>query len=121
LVGKVVGQKPFSVYDTFFNAKVELMIYQIEVITLYKGKTKVLQLDVYSGTGDDDCGYNFSVGSEYIIYADYKIQYYGKGPKVNKFLYTTICTRTKLRDENELNEIQKWKKPCTSPSTEIPR
>lgn len=67
----------------------------------YKGKF-INEVIISTGQGKGDCGYNFEVGKDYLIYA------YGE---VND-LETNICTRTALLESNgDLEILNKIKKP----------
>jgi hypothetical protein len=85
------------------------MKYVFEISAIYKGKVTVNTLVVYSGFGDGDCGYEFRIGHDYIVYAKWN-----KSLKEAdlltplKFLETNICTRTRLFDDNEVAEIRKY-------------
>ena len=75
--------------------------------SIYKGKIKTKTVEIITGVGGGDCGYSFNIGQDYIIYSNYKTHYYKEGKKVQKYLYTNICTRTCKSNSNEINEINK--------------
>ena len=85
--------------------------YDLLVLDVYKGKFKNDTLTIYTGIGRGDCGFNFIVGSKYIVYArNYKVE----GRHIEQLhidqksaFYTTICRRTRLFDTTEIKEIEK--------------
>lgn len=78
----------------------------------YKGKIKTDTVEIITGVGDGDCGYNFEIGKNYVVYSNWKKKYFREGSKVSKFLYTDICTRTTELVKKEDTEIKKHKKLC---------
>jgi len=83
----------------------------IRVFNLFKGRINSDIISVYTGIGGGDCGYNFQLGKEYLIYADYKTRQFNFSNKIPKFLYTDICKRTCELNDNELKEISRYRKP----------
>lgn len=85
--------------------------YSVAIKSLFKGKVYSDTISLYSGIGGGDCGYPFNLGSDYIIYADYKKTLPFQNNKPNKrFFYTDICKRTCKVNENELKKISIYKK-----------
>ncbi|RBW68044.1 hypothetical protein [Bacillus taeanensis] len=72
-----------------------------EVLSTYKGVTEP-QVTLYTGMNSAACGFNFTVGEEYLVYAT------GDGR-----LQTTLCSRTaELAAANEdLKELGKGEEP----------
>lgn len=117
LLGKIIEKRPFSIYDSVFKTPFNMVVYKLEVKLSFKGKINAQVIDIYTGTGDDDCGFNFSLGTEYLVYGYFRTSYYGRKKTTDKYIYTSVCSRTKITNESELNEIRKYRKPCTAHST----
>lgn len=64
--------------------------YDVEIIDIYKGKVNDPTLKIITGIGKGDCGYIFKLNNNYIIYCKSKVV----GFSVNKYFYTSICSRT---------------------------
>ena len=76
---------------------------------MHKGKVKNKILTILTGPArGGDCGYRFEIGSSYTIFT-YTHPVIINGKTVNKFLTTSICTRTQKFEEKEYNEIVKVK------------
>jgi hypothetical protein len=74
---------------------------------MHKGKVKNKILTILTGPArGGDCGYRFEIGSSYTIFT-YTHPVIINGKTVNKFLTTSICTRTQKFEEKEYNEIVK--------------
>lgn len=102
LVGKVIAQR--EICDTILTGFViKSIVTSIAVEHLYKGALQQKNIEIISGVGQGDCGFNFEIGKDYVIYANYKKGISELGP--HKYLYTDICKRTKLKDEYEIAEI----------------
>jgi len=56
---------------------------RIKVASKWKG-VKSKEVVVYTGRGGGDCGYSFSVGGKYLVYAS----------RIEDRLFTNICQRT---------------------------
>jgi hypothetical protein len=86
--------------------------YKILVLEVYKGKVKGDTIIIMTGTGDQDWGFLFEIGKNYIIYAiserNYRKKWEKEGPCI--FVgdyYTDICSRTTLFNDKERSEILK--------------
>jgi hypothetical protein len=104
--GKVLDKKDFFVVDSFTGIKINMVRYYAIVNRVFKGRLKQSQIEVVTGVGNGDCGFNFEVNKSYIIYIDCKDKFYAKGQKVTKFLYTDICKKTRVMNDIELLEIK---------------
>jgi len=91
--------------------------YTVIVKNNYKGASKKDTVTIRTGFGGGDCGYKFSIGENYLIYADeeYKINYtnkkLGRSLKELKNIYrTSICKRTKelTLAKEEVKELIKY-------------
>jgi hypothetical protein len=60
------------------------------------------QFELVTGIGGGDCGFPFFVGKEYFVYGHWRNQLLNDGPKMRRFLWTDICTRTTDQIEGEL-------------------
>ncbi|WLR42564.1 hypothetical protein LC087_18060 [Bacillus carboniphilus] len=87
--GKVVDIKEKQGVNKFPSKSVLL-----EVSNTWKGVNQS-QIIITTGLSDSDCGFNFKVGQEYLVYA-HESDMYGE-----KTLITTSCNRT-----NDLNSSQ---------------
>ncbi len=107
--GKVLRVEAFDVPVTLFgpdsNHKVPFKRYTIQIQKMLKGKMLRRQIAVITGVGHGDCGFNFTEGKEYIIYATWRTQFLNDEPTVRRFLYTDICTRTTKDVEDEMKAI----------------
>lgn len=106
LTAKVLSKEIFSKNDhEITGLRQTYLKYKVKIIAVQKGKitSKILTI----ATSQGDCGYNFEKGKTYIIYAGYH-----KENKRDKFLYTSICTRTSqffLHEFNKLTTYCKYK------------
>lgn len=87
-----------------YSNKVSILISK-----MYKGELLGDTLIVYSGVGRGDCGFPFEVGETYIVYSVWKDKFYDNEyfPRIEEFLYTSICTRTRRVDITEINCLDK--------------
>jgi hypothetical protein len=85
-------------------------IYTVQIEKLYKGHYRRKTVEIVSGAGDEDCGFYFKQGEKYIIFARIFIGSSSKIGFPNKSFYTDECTRTKKYNENEVEEIKKYKR-----------
>ncbi len=108
--GKILTKNVFVLDDSILPKGLKLYQteYKILVAKVYKGKMRKDTISLITGIGKGDCGFEFKVGNDYIVYSNYKDKYFTLGKRVKKFLYTDICTRTKPFDENEHQEILKY-------------
>lgn len=111
--GKVIYKKIINLTDTLMPAvKIQKAEYQLQVSTVLKGKIKQDTVTIITGVGGGDCGFNFEIGKEYIVYSSFENKYYPQGNRVSKFLYTDICRRT--RSATDTAEIKALRKKCKS-------
>jgi len=112
--GKVISKKVIdtkSPTDKLMQGlKMYMAEYKLQVSTVFKGKIKQDTVTIITGVGGGDCGFNFEIGNEYIVYSSLKNKYYPQGNSVSKFLYTDICRRTRLATDTE--EIKALSKKC---------
>jgi hypothetical protein len=110
-IGKVIAKKVINTTDTLMPAIIiQKAEYKLQVSIIFKGKIKQDTIIVVTGLGGGDCGFNFEVGNEYIVYSSFENKYYPQGNTVNRFLYTDICRRTRLATDME--EIKALNKKC---------
>lgn len=86
--------------------------FTFKINELYKGKIKIDTIEIITGMGHGDCGYEFEIGKSYVVYASKRNKFYEEGAKVTTFLYTDICFRTTEQVEEERAKIEKYRKPC---------
>ena len=67
---------------------------------MIKGKPQQETFTIYTGMGNGDCGFGFSEGGRYIIYANLS---------ADKEYWTSICSRTQTFRKNELQQLEEWK------------
>jgi mevalonate kinase len=82
----------------------------VETTETLKGKKRKKEKIIYTGSGGGDCGFNFKEGEEYLIYA-FKDSWGTKelresNRKYKNALYTDTCTRTKIIDKKEIENIR---------------
>jgi TonB family protein len=117
LVGTIFDREEIKIYDTLSPNR---SIYRIEmkyamsIEAIYKGKHISDTTFIFTGSGGGDCGFNFKLGSKYIVYAlKHKVERRYNGQlhiDQKSAFYTTICKRTKLFDTTEIKEIEKYLK-----------
>jgi hypothetical protein len=115
IMGKIIDRKIIQIKDTLMpQIKIQNAEYTIQATRIYKGKIKDTLIKIITGLGGGDCGFEFMIGNDYVVYCSYQNKYYEQGNIVNKFLYTDICRRTRLTDDKEeltlLNKKCKYKK-----------
>ncbi len=114
-VGKVLSKENIEIKDVQFpNIKTEYIEYSFEIVTLFKGTSKRDTIKIVTGTGNDDCGFQFVVGNEYIVYSYLYRNNLMESLNISPFFFTEICTRTKSSDDKvelkELGRISKKRK-----------
>lgn len=90
--------------------KIQRAEYKLQISTVFNGKIKQDTVTIVTGLGGGDCGFNFEIGTEYIVYSSFENKYYPQGNTVSKFLYTDICRRTRLATDTA--EIKALSKKC---------
>lgn len=110
--GKILSKNVFTVNDNNLPSGFDLKKaeYIVLISEIYKGHLTNDTLNVITGVGGGDCGLEFSVGVDYIIYAAYKNKYFERGQQIKRFVFTNICTRTKPIDKNEIRKIKRFLK-----------
>ncbi|MFM2395161.1 MAG: hypothetical protein RLZZ546_3144 [Bacteroidota bacterium] len=119
MTGKVLDKKIIEVKDSLMPLiKIQKAEYTVQIIKIYKGKIKKSTIIITTGLGGGDCGFEFNIGNEYIIYCSYENKYYEQGKTVNQFLHTGICRRTRLiNDKEELKLLNKKCRKTKAPAT----
>jgi hypothetical protein len=84
--------------------------YTFKIITNFKGNKSTKEITISSRYKD----FNFKVGKAYLVYAyfsEYLLtnNFYLNGERVNPFLASDICTRTKSLSVTESRELKKLK------------
>lgn len=85
----------------------ERMKYKVRLIEKYKGELKQNIVDIVTGIGNGDCGYNFKTGRRYIIYSVTKNKYFDKGEDTDIYFYTDVCSRTRENNYIERRRLNK--------------
>jgi len=133
--GKIISVSDFIYYDTvaysfsglkFDSKQADYLIRKYKVFTLiidkkYKGTEKLADtIQIVTGYGGGDCGYEFEVGKEYIVYAEawkekaISVRHKKRKAKrkitetviANKF-YTDICRLTQDANAKELENLKR--------------
>ena len=110
IYGTVISRNEFESKDSglpigFKSFRAE---YAVLVKRAFKGNFQKDTIKVVTGLGGGDCGIKFKLGVNYVIYADYEDRFFESGEKVDSFLTTNICTRTKSHQlKNEIDEIKR--------------
>jgi hypothetical protein len=105
IIGKVISKESFSKEDYKISGlRMNYVKYRVIVSQTLKGKvtSKILIIATTPG-GAGDCGYNFQIGKTFLIYLDKR-----DDNKKDKFLYTSICTRTNIFQKREFDEVKKY-------------
>ena len=107
--GKILSKESLTAKDGELSDYLKTQVnYKVLVTTMHKGKVKNKILTVLTGPASGgDCGYGFKIGSSYTIFT-YTHPVIIKGKTVNKFLTTSICTRTQKFEKTEYNKIVKY-------------
>lgn len=82
----------------------------LETIEIFKGKKRKKNQVIYTGTGGGDCSFYFKKDEKYLIYA-FKDSWDTKelrecNRKYKNIISTNICTRTKIIDNKEVENIK---------------
>lgn len=87
-----------------------LLEYSVVVEKSFKGAHAKDTLKIRTGFGHGDCGFPFSIGKKYLLYAqdEFKIKYTKKKLGRNKkelrgIFRTNICSRTALLEKSEID------------------
>ncbi|MBK8721993.1 MAG: hypothetical protein IPL95_06850 [Saprospiraceae bacterium] len=100
VTGKVLEKRIITINDSIMPLiKIQQAEYTIQITKVYKGIIKESLIKIITGLGGGDCGFEFKIGNEYIIYCSYESKYYEQGETINNFLYTDICRRTRLTND----------------------
>jgi hypothetical protein len=114
-VGRVISKEEISSKEEFVARDTtglvfRMLRYSFEISAVYKGKISKNKIEVITGFGLSDCGFQFAVGQEYIVYANHSIQNHGSYRVKSKHLETNDCTRTRLYQLEEITELKKYLK-----------
>jgi 5-hydroxyisourate hydrolase-like protein (transthyretin family) len=82
--GTVAGSAKITVNEGDY--KYEQRLVRFEIAEMFRGE-QMAKAEIITGWGGGDCGYNFTNGESYLVYAHIN--------KENKRLYTSVCTRTR--------------------------
>lgn len=81
--------------------------YTFLIEKMYKGEIRSDTLVVETGSGGADCGYPFTVGKKYVVYANLITSDENTPAENQPILFTGICHRTRPFDKDEIEEIEK--------------
>jgi len=116
-VGFVKEAEQIRIYDTLspnhIIDRVE-MKYTMVIESVYKGSQMSDTVFIFTGIGGGDCGYNFKIGQKYIVYGRYlkTADRHNRRMFIDKksAFYTTICSRTRKYQSEEIKEIKRYLK-----------
>ena len=115
-LGKVIHQEritvPYKLIGTDTSINYYFNKFTFKIRTIYKGKSRTEMIQIITGIGNGDCGFEFEEGMMYIVYSNWRSEYFNGDTKVDKFLYTDICKRTTSKVTVEEKNINKYKKSC---------
>lgn len=96
-------------------SKMTIARYKLLINEIYKGKITNDTLTIYTGLGGGDCGIQFEIGKNYIVYGK-NDAYFGRVnndfefPKIKNTFWTYQCLRTSSYYRDEIVEIEKYAK-----------
>ncbi|MHB0756998.1 hypothetical protein [Polaribacter sp. M15] len=105
--GTVVGIKKFNEGKYVFSGNP--VIYEFEITKIIKGKVKKEIIEIASAESGASCGYNFSIGKSYLVYARKSNQYSSKTKNEFDFV-TSLCDRNQELKKVNKKEFQKLEK-----------
>lgn len=105
--GKVISKDIIEVKDSISGLIIKKIRYQVQTEKYFKGVNSEQIVTIISGMGQGDCGYTFELNTKYIIYSNWNNSHFFNGQKVNRFLYTDICKRTKTYNKKEIKKLEK--------------
>jgi hypothetical protein len=128
-VGRIISKELVEVVDSMaikmFNSdtvsrnvypyKTIIAKFELVVTSKYKGKITSDTVEIYTGLGGGDCGVRFEIGKDYIVYGELE-RYLGQAdsdwqyPTGDNMYWTNTCSRTTLMNDEELNQIQKFRR-----------
>lgn len=120
--GKVVKIIEGKVYDSipsstekgkYYVREINRIEFVFKVIELIKGKEKTDYITIVTSGGGADCGNYFDLNSEHLIYSyetDLQVNTFDQNTKVEPYLSTDLCTRTKELKRTKKSEINRLKR-----------
>ncbi|MCC4214743.1 hypothetical protein [Leeuwenhoekiella parthenopeia] len=87
--------------------------FKFKVSEFIEGKNKTEFIIIASTAGGADCGINFDLNTDYLIYSseiDFYLNSFGEGTKLKPYYTSSICTRTKTMKKTSKREIRKLKR-----------
>ena len=121
-IGRVVKINKGKVYDSipsstekgkYYVREINRIGFVFKVKELIKGKEKSDFITIVTSGGGADCGNYFDLNSEHLIYSyvtDLQINTFDENNKVEPYLSTNLCTRTKELNRTKHLEINRLKK-----------
>ncbi len=108
--GVVLSKRTFNVNDSISMGGfiIQNAEYSILVTKRLKGLIQKDTIKIITGIGGGDCGFPFLIGNEYIVYANFSTKYFQQGKKVDLFLTTNSCKRTKIKTKKEVRKISRY-------------
>tara|TARA_R110002124_G_scaffold284476_1_gene461801 strand:- start:15 stop:521 length:507 start_codon:yes stop_codon:yes gene_type:complete len=120
--GKVVEIKEGKVYDSipsstekgkYYVREINRIEFVFKVKELIKGKEKSDFITIVTSGGGADCGNYFDLNTEHLIYSyetDLQVNTFNENNKVEPYLSTDLCTRTKELNRAKKSEINRLKR-----------
>lgn len=88
-------------YDTVWAMKVDCKVSRV-----YKGQIHSKKKFTFiTGLGHGDCGFNFNIDQDYLIYA-YAKKNFMPSKYLKGYLYTDVCTRTCEYSKEERDKLE---------------
>lgn len=129
VTGKVISKELITLVDSSaikanriksanlhgYPYEITVVKYEMTVTIIYKGKITADTIEIYTGKGGGDCGIRFETGKEYIVYAESET-YFGRinnnwpFPQGNNIYWTNSCSRTTIKNSQETDELEKYRK-----------
>lgn len=103
--GKVIGVKPLSIDNHYEFSKGTHIEYEITftVLKIYKGRRIEDTVIVITPSSDGQCGIDFEIGKEYIVFAVFEYLSLNKNKK--KCFTTNTCFRTSVFNKQLESQI----------------
>ena len=106
LLGKVIKIEKFEIPSGYTNIKFYKVKNTLLVTKVYKGNIQTQTVEVVSGIDSGDCGFQFEINNNYIVYGYWSTKHFPEGDEVQKHLTTHICTRTTKEVQSEKIQIE---------------
>jgi hypothetical protein len=115
-IGKLIRRDTLWVSEEDSGFKEPMWSNRLIIGRLYKGNCPIDTLTVLTLCDESApplhrLSIPFKDNVSYIVYANYKEEYFRGGSKVPQFIYTDVLSRTRVETRKEIAEIEKYRKP----------